>query len=586
MSMELKEYQESERAVMSSLAELLTDGSKEQHAYYMDSVLARWKVKADWFRGAENKKMFEAMRKVWREHRVMDVHLVADEYGGEDAWEQVSKLIDAQGTLLHLEYYLKNLRQKYLYVIWRNKMLALFHEATPDTIDLILQRTVQATQDAKDEAGDRDGGLRQISEFMEQSIADKEELHQKRFVEKQWDFMKGLPWMWDFLNVCYTGIKPGLHVIAALASQGKSTLGADLSAYWNTLGIKHGVICIDMAADQFCDRYACVMGRVSLGKLNFGGSKEDLRRFRTAYQEVAKLNNVWISEDDEIEKIQQQVDVGVEVLGWKAVIIDYIQLVAPSEKGQMPEYTRVQRAVQAVKRIAKKKKIPIICLAQLSRAFEKELREQKSDKVGLDAIGDSAEIARAASTVMVIYQDENMRKFWKTEPPVKLAWADPDDRMPYYRLVDVVNETEEQKEERHRGQVSLAKTLRPMWIDVIKNQQGGTAKFPAVMYPSYFLLRPGNPNGESTNETIGGKQVTVPRGMFETLTDDWTYTELDYILQATGAMTDRGYKLAGETLAQFEERRHARMLKHPEVKHLVSEWNGKTREMKLYENHA
>lgn len=570
------EYQECEQAVASALVMLLAQGD-DTTSFYLDNVISRMRVTKEWFHTERYQQLFEAIVKTWREHRAMDVNLVVAANEDEHAWATINELAEKSVNVAHLEHYLENLRKHYLYATWRKKMAKVFSEASPETIDWVLQRTVQAAQDARDEAGDKSGGLRHISEFMEQSVADKEELHQKRFVEKQWDFMKGLPWMWDFLNVCYTGIKSGIHVVAALASQGKTTLAADLSVFWNSIGIKHGVICIDMAADQYVDRYPCIMGRVSLGKLNFGGSSEDLRKFKTAFQSVVQYGNVWLSEDDEVEKIAQQVDVGVDVLGWKAVIIDYIQLVAPSEKGQMPEYTRVQRATQAIKRIAKRKKIPIICLAQLSRAFEKELREGKMDKVGLDAIGDSAEIARAASTVMVLYQDETVRKFWKEQPPVKLAWADPNDMLPMYRLTDIIHETEEQKEERHRGQVSLAKTLRPIWIDVVKNQQGGTAKFPAVMYPSYFLLRPGNPNGEPTREMVGGKEIAVERGKFETLTDDWTYTELDYVLQATGAMGERGYKLAGETLAQFEERRKARMAAHPEVQHLVFEWNEQDR---------
>ena len=65
-------------------------------------------------------------------------------------------------------------------------------------------------------------------------------------------------------------------------------MAADLSVFWNERGIRHGIVCIDMAGDQYADRYPSIMARVSLAKLNFGGSAEDVAGFEAAYRRAAE----------------------------------------------------------------------------------------------------------------------------------------------------------------------------------------------------------------------------------------------------------------------------------------------------------
>ena len=126
---------------------------------------------------------------------------------------------------------------------------------------------------------------------------------------------------------------------------------------------------------------------------------------------------------------------------------------------------------------------------------------------------------------------------------------------------------------RRTGQMSLAKSLRPMWVDVLKNQQGGRGKIPFVMFPGYFLFRPGNSDGEDIEVTLGGKQKKLPVGKFEQLRDDWTYTEQDWWLEMTNAMPQRGCKLMGETYAEMRARHDEERRAHPDVKHFVREYD-------------
>lgn len=543
---------------------------------YAMSSIERFGVKGDWFHDLRHKLFFEAVQDAWREHRSLDAFHVKAKYEaaeGRGFVELFEELMASGAMAAHLEFYLQALKQKAIYGKVHKMTAEWLSEMKPDDIGIQIEDFAKRLHDFQETLADSDSGLRKIGDFMQRSIEKKRKLHEERFVKHNWAFMDGLPWPWHELNQIFTGLKKGIHVVAALASQGKSTMAADLSVFWNERGVKHGIISIDMAGDQLVDRLPCIMERVSLAKLNFGASAEDVAKFERGFKRAAKADNVWISEDDGAKTIEYQCYRGVKTLGWQAVIIDYIQLVSPDEKGQMPEYTRVQRAVQAVKRIAKRLKIPIICLAQLSRQFEKEVREGKYAEPGLDAIGDSAEIARAASSVTVIYYDEDMRKYWKEEPPTQLAFGDRCDKAIQYGVVDRRDETEETAKQRRQGQLALAKTLRPMWVEVLKNQQGGRGKIPFVMFPNYFLMRPGNSQGEDLEVTVGGKQKKLPVGKFEQLCDDWTYTAEDWWLEMTNALPQRGCKLMGETYAQMRERMAEERKAHPDVRHFVREYD-------------
>lgn len=581
--MDSKDFASAETMVLATLTMLIGVSAENVSSLnYAMAAIEKTGVNDDWFRDTRYAKYFGAVVATWRGHRDLDLFRIRRAYesdGGMDFAGLYDELMSVTATVANLDYYLIALKQKVIYGKVHKMTAEWLAETNPDNIGVELEYFAKQLHDFQETLADSDSGLKKLSDFMQQSIDKKRVLHEERFVKHNWAYMDGLPWPWHCMNQIFTGLKKGIHVVAALASQGKSTMAADLSVFWNERGIKHGIISIDMAGDQLVDRLPCIIERVSLAKLNFGASDDDVAKFERGFKRAAESDNVWISEEDGAKTIEYQCFRGVKSLGWQAVIIDYIQLVSPDEKGQMPEYTRVQRAVQAIKRIAKRLKIPIICLAQLSRQFEKEVREGKYAEPGLDAIGDSAEIARAASSVTFIYYDEDMRKYWKENPPTQLAFGDKRDKALQYGVVAPGSETADEADARRNGQASLAKALRPMWVEVLKNQQGGRGKLPFVMFPNYFLFRPGNIEGEDVEVTVGGKQKKLPVGKFEQLCDDWTYTEQDWWLEMTNVLPQRGCKLMGETYAEMRARHDEERRAHPEVRHFVREYDASGRDV-------
>jgi len=532
-------------------------------------------VGSDWFRDPRYVKIFEALMAEFKEFGFVDmfkvINRIKDGPGLVDTYQQ---LIDAFTTTAHLEHYLNELRKRHVYHQVHKAGYDFLKDLTPDNVIESVESFSSFIRNAQESLalGNRD--LVQISSFMQKSIDSKMRLYEERFVKHNWKYLEGLAWPWQILNQYYTGIKSGIHIVAALPGEGKTAMSVNLSAFWNVAGVKHGYVCIDMAADQLAERYPAVLSRVSIAKLNFGAPKSDVELFAKGWEKTARYDNVWITEASDTKRITEIVHRGVNTLGWKAIIIDYLQLVNPDEMKSELAYLRVKAATRAIHRLARRLKIPCICLVQLNKNFGSEARKEGRPPE-LDDLGDSSEIARAAESVMVLYKDRQITKYWEENPPTQLAFGDRDDR-----LVDaglVVDADDEAAAARRRGQLSLAKMMRPMYIDIIKMRQGGRGRVPFVFYPNYQLFRPGDHEGQKTDVTIGGKNVSAPVRCFEQLRDDWTYADNDWILEATGAMVERGYKIAGETYAEMHRRIAAERDLHRDVRQFVRDEFGNGR---------
>lgn len=529
-------------------------------------------VTKDWFLDPRYQKVFVAIMTEYKEFGLVDtfkvVNRIKDESGLVEALQEV---IEAHTTSAHLEHYINQLRKRHVYHVIHKTGYDFLKDLNPDNVVESVEEFSSKLRNLQETLAQGSKDLMQLSDFMDVSIKKKLKLHEERFVKHNWKYLDGLAWPWQCLNQIYTGLRPGLHIVAALPGQGKTAMSVDLSCFWNITGVKHGYVCIDMSAEQLADRYPAMLSQVSLSRLNFGAPKKDVDLFASGWKKTSNFNNVWITEVDDTKRIREIAYRGVKSLGWKAIIVDYLQLVSPDDTKSDLAYLRVKYATQAMHRLSKELKIPVICLVQLNKNFATEARKEGRG-ADLDDLGDSSEIARAAETILVMYKDHQISKYWEQNPPTQLAFGDRNDALIRERLIE--HETADEAENRRGGQLSLAKILRPMWIDVIKNRQGGPGKIPFVFYPNYLLFRPGNHQAEKMTITLGGKEVEAPVQQFEQLLDDWIYTEQDWILEVTNAMPERGYKIPGETYEEMHRRIEEERSQHRNVRQFVRDREG------------
>ena len=513
-------------------------------------------VSAEWFTDPGRKRMWEAMAALHAKGAALDSLTVADRMG-DGAADAIEAAIGETPTTANFEYYLGMLLERRVYVEYHRWLMRELKELRPNMAKIRVEGAVKRIAELQTLAKGCGDTLHEISDYVEGIVEEKRWLCEERFVKRNWGKYRGVPLPWGQLNMIYKGLKTGLHIWAALASQGKTTLAVNVSNYWAARGIRHGFVCMDMPADALAERYAAVRAQLSISKLDFGASPAYVGEFERAMREVAGERMVHITESDQISQLEYEITRGVKSLGWKTCIVDYLQLVDPEMKGATAPYVLVKEATVRMKKLAKRLRIPIVCLVQLSNQFAKD-RETGSKKPRLDHLGDSSEIGRAARSVAVMYRDDDVAEYWKQYMPGQLMYFDPKGRL---RGADAERGAEASRE---WGQANIIASggLRPVWLSVIKNQQGGTGDVPFVMYAKYFMLRPGDMEAKSEKVELGGKVKTVAAAQFGTIRDDWLFNAGDEILERTGGIGTRWVRYPGETMRQYAERVVAERRRH------------------------
>ena len=540
--------EEIERGVLGAIL-LSAEMNEDGYAKQLVGKCRRRGVTEKWFAGERSRKLWAAICEEIERHENVDPLLVAERIG-EGGGAMVAEAIDGTPTAGHFEYYLDAMLERRVYVEYHRWLREQLAQLRPNMAKVMVADAGKRIGELQTLAQGGGETLHGVDEYVEALVEEKRWLSEERFVKRNWGKYRGVPMPWSQTNIIYKGLKTGLHIWAALASQGKTSLATNVSNYWSERGIPHGIVCMDMPADALAERYAAVRAQLSISKLDFGAAPQYVDEFAAALREVAGENMVRITESDQITQLEYEITRGVKALGWKVVIVDYLQLIDPEMKSANAPYVLVKEATVRMKKLAKRLRIPIVCLVQLSNQFAKD-KETGSKKPRLDHLGDSSEIGRAARSVAVMYQDDDVVEWWKENPPRQLMYYDLKGRLHGTKYF-----TDAMEQYNDWGQASIIAEggIRPIWFSVIKNQQGGRGDLPFIMYAKYFMLRPGDKDGEPV--TVGDEkhQKKIAAGQFATIRDDWLYNPGDEILERTGGIGTRWIKFPGETNDEYLER--------------------------------
>jgi len=200
-----------------------------------------------------------------------------------------------------------------------------------------------------------------------------------------------------------------LIVLAARPSLGKTSMALSL-AYNAALhyGQRIGIFSLEMSQQQLTERLMAIETGINLQRLSTGNLEDD------------EWNRVVVARD-RLEDLPIRVD-GTSVLspvqmrsrarrwvvehGLDLIIVDYLQLMQPSDfssKRKMENRVQVIDEISRnLKLLARELNIPILVLAQLSRAVEGRLSKVPQ----LSDLRESGGIENNADIVMFIYRDE------------------------------------------------------------------------------------------------------------------------------------------------------------------------------------
>lgn len=215
----------------------------------------------------------------------------------------------------------------------------------------------------------------------------------------------GVPTGFVDLDNLLTGLHGGeLVLVGARPSMGKTSFGMNVLSYAAVMAGKTvAAFSLEMPRDQLAMRLLCADARVDMQSVRHGTLRdEDWLALSRALGPIAAAN-LYIDDTSGITPSQLRsrcrrlkIERGLDL-----VMVDYIQLMASDGRAENRQ-NEVSEISRALKGIAKELNVPVLALAQLSRAGA-----QRSDKRPiLSDLRDSGAIEQDADVVMFLHREE------------------------------------------------------------------------------------------------------------------------------------------------------------------------------------
>ncbi len=298
------------------------------------------------------------------------------------------------------------------------------------TLRRILAAATEITQLGYDEESDIDStldtaerALFQVSEkFNKNTFVSIRSVLNEAFdriddLHKNKGKLRGVPTGYREMDNLLAGFqKSDLIILAARPSVGKTSFALDLA---RNVGVKAKVptafFSLEMSKEQLVDRMICAQADVDLWKLRTGRLSSTDDDFPKIGQALGELSEAPIFIDDTASLNIMQLRTKVRRLktehGLGMIIVDYLQLMEGRTNKSDNRVQEVSEISRGLKQIAKELDVPVLALAQLSRAVE----QTKPAIPRLSHLRDSGSIEQDADIVMFIYRKAADRNYQEDE---------------------------------------------------------------------------------------------------------------------------------------------------------------------------
>lgn len=246
----------------------------------------------------------------------------------------------------------------------------------------------------------RAGGdeLQHIREIMTRTYEQMEELARLK------GGISGVPSGFIGLDNLTTGFHGGeLILVGARPSMGKTSFAINIATNAARKGFKVAIFSLEMPREQIAMRMLCCDARVDMQKVRKGQLRDEdwVKLARTLAPLAA--SDVYIDDTSGLTPGQLRsrcrrlmMDGGLDL-----IVLDYLQLMSSDKKAESRQ-VEVSEISRSLKAIAQELKVPLIALAQLSRANEK--RGGSGIKPMLSDLRDSGSIEQDADVVMFLHR--------------------------------------------------------------------------------------------------------------------------------------------------------------------------------------
>ncbi|OGL94030.1 replicative DNA helicase, partial [Candidatus Uhrbacteria bacterium RIFOXYA2_FULL_41_8] len=225
--------------------------------------------------------------------------------------------------------------------------------------------------------------------------------------------LRGIPTGFTGLDNLLAGLqKSDLVILAARPSVGKTSLALDIVRSV-ALRAKEpvGFFSLEMAKEQLVDRLICAEAHVDLWKLRTGRLSDKDDDFPRIGDALAKLSDAPIYIDDSPSANIMTIRAKARRLkaehGLSLIVIDYLQLMEGRTNKSDNRVNEVAEISRGLKQIGRELQIPVLALAQLSRAVE--LSKPAIPK--LSHLRESGSIEQDADVVLFLYRKAADRNY-------------------------------------------------------------------------------------------------------------------------------------------------------------------------------
>lgn len=374
------------------------------------------------FYSEANAKIFETLQELNDEDKPIDITIVTNKLSEKKILSQVgnveylSEIIDSVPSASNVEYYINIVKEKMIgrKIIETATDIANDAYASEDSIYDVLENAEIKML--------RIGNMRKTSEFQRiQDVAYRAQENLEKLAE-QGSEITGLATGFSEFDKLTAGLQPSQFIIiAARPAMGKTAFALNLATYAATHSNKSvAVFNLEMSAEQLANRILQSLGQIDGGKMRTGRLEHnDWRRLNEA---ISQLSDTNLFLDDtpgitigEIRSKCRRLANSDKGLG--LVVIDYLQLITGPSKSAGNRQQEVSDISRNLKTMALELGIPVIALAQLSRAVE-----QREDKRPIMSdLRESGSIEQDADIVSFLYRDDYYNKEARREDNASIS---------------------------------------------------------------------------------------------------------------------------------------------------------------------
>lgn len=358
-----------------------------------------------------NAKIFEVLQELNDESSPIDTTIVTSKLSEKKILSQVgnveylSEIIDSVPSASNVEYYINIVKEKMVgrKIIETATEIANDAYASSDSIYDVLDNAEMKML--------RIGNMRKVTEFQRiQDVVYREQANLEKLAE-QGSEITGIATGFTDFDKLTSGLQPNQFIIiAARPAMGKTAFALNLATYAAMHNDKSvAIFNLEMSAEQLANRILQSLGQINGSKMRTGRLEHnDWKRLNEA---ISKLSDTNLYLDDtpgitigEIRSKCRRLANSDKGLG--LVVIDYLQLITGPSKTSGNRQQEVSEISRSLKTMALELKVPVIALAQLSRAVES--REDK--RPIMSDLRESGSIEQDADIVSFLYRDDYYNK--------------------------------------------------------------------------------------------------------------------------------------------------------------------------------